>query len=73
MEAARDDLPEDIDTLIAVLLAERVRAAQVAANWQVAKARPPGDQALIAHQRLQIAKLPRAARPALLNTHGAAH
>src|SRR5271154_4727229 len=59
MEASRDDLPEDIDTLIAVLLAERVRAAQVAADLAVAKAQASDDQALIAHQQLQIAKLRR--------------
>jgi transposase len=59
MEAARDGLPEDIDTLIAVLLAERVRAAQVAAELAVAKAQASDDQALIAHQQLQIAKLRR--------------
>ena len=57
MEAARDDLPEDIDTLKAALLAERARAAQVAAELAVAKAKSSDDQALIAHQQLQIAKL----------------
>jgi len=60
MEAARDDLPEDIDTLKAALLAERARAAQVAAELAVAKAKSSDDQALIAHQQLQIAKLTRA-------------
>jgi transposase len=60
MEAARDDLPEDIDTLKVALLAERARAAQVAAELAVAKAKSSDDQALIAHQQLQIAKLTRA-------------
>src|SRR5277367_2188015 len=59
MATARDDLPEDIDALKAVLLAERVRAAQVAADLAVAKAQLSDDQALIAHQQLQIAKLRR--------------
>ena len=44
----------------AALLAERARAAQVAAELAVAKAKSSDDQALIAHQQLQIAKLTRA-------------
>src|SRR6202021_3637240 len=60
MTAARDDLPDDIDALKRALLAERDRAARVAAELAVAQARPSDDQALIAHQQLQIAKLTRA-------------
>src|SRR5260221_752790 len=59
MAAAREDLPEDVDALKAALLVERNRAAQVEAELAVAKAKASDDQALIAHQRLQIEKLTR--------------
>ncbi|MEA2962341.1 MAG: hypothetical protein QOI46_2439 [Alphaproteobacteria bacterium] len=59
MAAAADDLPDDIDALKAALLAERDRAARVAVELAVAQAKASDDQALIAHQRLQIAKLTR--------------
>src|SRR5437588_10541956 len=59
MAAATDDLPDDIDALKAALLAERDRAARVAAELAVAQAKASDDQALIAHQQLQIAKLTR--------------
>ena len=59
MAAAGEDLPESIDALKAALLAARVRAALVEAELAVAKARASDDQALIAHQQLQIAKLRR--------------
>jgi transposase len=59
MAAAADDLPDDIDALKAALLAERDRAARVAAELAVAQAKASDDQALIAHQQLQIAKLTR--------------
>jgi hypothetical protein len=52
-----DDLPNDIAALQAALIAERDRAARVEAELAVAKAKSSDDQALIAHQRLQIAKL----------------
>jgi len=54
-----DDLPNDIAALRAALIAERARAAKVEAELAVAKAKASDDQALIAHQRLQIAKLTR--------------
>jgi transposase len=54
-----DDLPNDIAALQAALIAERARAAKVEAEMAVAKAKASDDQALIAHQRLQIAKLTR--------------
>jgi transposase len=54
-----DDLPDDIAALQAALIAERARAARVEAELAVAKARASDDQALIAHQRLQIEKLTR--------------
>jgi transposase len=57
--ASAADLPDDIDALKAALLAANDRAAQVAAELAVARARASDDQALIAHQRLQIAKLTR--------------
>jgi transposase len=59
MAAAADDLPDDIDALKAALLAERDRAARVAVELAVAQAKASDDQALIAHQQLQIAKLTR--------------
>src|ERR1043165_6205521 len=59
MAAAADNLPEDIDALKAALLAERDRAARVAAGLAAAQAKASDDQALIAHQQLQIAKLTR--------------
>src|SRR4029077_3194565 len=55
-----------IDALRAALIAERakrideaVRAARVVAELAVAKAKLSDDQAMIAHQRLQIEKLTR--------------
>ena len=57
--ATREDLPEDIDALKAALLAERARAARVAAELAVAMAQASDDAALITHQRLQIEKLTR--------------
>jgi transposase len=57
--ASSDDLPDDIDALKAALLAANDRAAQVEAELAVARAKSSDDQALIAHQRLQIAKLTR--------------
>ena len=60
MAAARDHLPDDIDALKTALLAERDRMARVVAELAVAQAKASDDQALIAHQQLQIAKLTRA-------------
>ena len=57
--ASAGDLPDDIDTLKAALLAANDRAEQVTADLAIAKAKASDDQALIAHQRLQIAKLTR--------------
>jgi transposase len=59
MATTRQDLPEDIDALRAALLAERARAARVAAELAVAKAKASNDAAVIADQRLQIEKLMR--------------
>ena len=57
--ASAGDLPDDIDTLKAAMLAANDRAEQVTADLAIAKAKASDDQALIAHQRLQIAKLTR--------------
>ncbi len=59
MTTTADDLPDDIAALQTALIAERERAARAEAELAVAKARASDDQALIAHQRLQIAKLTR--------------
>jgi transposase len=59
MAAAREDLPENVDALRAALVAERARAARVEAELAVAKAKASDDDAMIAHQRLQIEKLTR--------------
>ena len=61
-----EELPDDIAALRASLVVERAkrleeaaRAARVEAELAVAKAKASDDQALIVHQRLQIAKLTR--------------
>jgi len=61
-----ETLPDDIAALQAALLAERqkrleevARATRIEAELAVAKAKASDDAALIAHQRLQIAKLTR--------------
>src|SRR5436309_7649435 len=59
MAPAFEDLPDDIDALKAALTAECDRAAGVEAELAVAKAKASDDQAVIAHQQLQIAKLTR--------------
>jgi transposase len=59
MVATHGALPDDIDALKVALLTERARATRVEAELAVAKAKASDDQALIAHQQLQIAKLTR--------------
>jgi transposase len=61
-----EDLADDIAALQAALVEERAtrleeaaRAARVEAELAVAKAKASDDQAVIAHQRLQIEKLTR--------------
>jgi hypothetical protein len=61
-----ENLPADIAALQAGLVAEHgkrmeeaAKAARVEAELAVAKAKASDDQAVIAHQRLQIAKLTR--------------
>ena len=59
MDAALDALPDDLDALKAALLVERAKALEVAAELAVARARASEDMALIAQQKLRIAKLER--------------
>ena len=51
--------PETLPDAIAALITERERAARIEAELAIAKAKVSEDEALIAHQRLQIAKLTR--------------
>jgi transposase len=66
MDSDPKALPDDIEALRAALVAERTeriaeagRAAQVEAEFAVARAKASDDQALIAHQQLLIEKLRR--------------
>jgi len=59
MDAARDALPDDIDALKAALIIERAKALEAAAELAVARAKASEDMALIAQQKLRIAKLER--------------
>ena len=52
-------LPDQIAALQTALIAERERAARIEAELAIAKAKASEDEALIAHQHLQIAKLTR--------------
>jgi transposase len=59
MDAGLEALPDDIDALKAALLDARARTQEVAAELAVARAKGSEDLALIAHQKLWIAKLER--------------
>jgi hypothetical protein len=59
MESPGDDLPEDVSALREALIVARVRALEIAADLAVAKAKASEDMALIAQQKLRIAKLER--------------
>jgi transposase len=59
MNLALDDLPDDIATLRAALVATRSHAAHVEIELAAARARCSDDQAVIAHLKLMIAKLNR--------------
>ena len=59
MVVSPEPLPDDVASLQAALLAATEQARQVEAELAVARARASDDQALIAHQQLQIAKLRR--------------
>ena len=59
MDPAPESLPDDVAALKAALIAERARRLEVAAELVVAQAKASEDMALIAAQKLQIAKLQR--------------
>jgi transposase len=59
MGASPDALPDDLEALKVALVAEAARAAHAEAELAVARAKASDDQALIAHQKLRIAKLER--------------
>ena len=59
MDTARDALPDDITALKEALIIERAKGLEVAAELAVAQAKASEDMALIAQQKLRIAKLER--------------
>jgi transposase len=59
MDTARDALPNDIAALKEALARERAKALDIAAELAVAHAKASEDSALIAQQKLRIAKLER--------------
>jgi len=59
MDTPRDALPDDITALKVALESERAKALDIAAELAVALAKASEDSALIAQQKLQIAKLQR--------------
>src|ERR1700687_1953061 len=59
MDPAPEALPGDVDALKAALIAERARRLDIAAELAVARAKASEDTALIAAQKLRIAKLER--------------
>src|SRR5450432_2916134 len=59
MDTPRDALPDDITALKEAFASERAKALDVAAELAVARAKASEDTALIAQQKLRIAKLER--------------
>ena len=59
MDADRDAVPDDIAVLKEALAVERAKALEVVAELAVARAKASEDGALIAQQKLRIAKLER--------------
>ena len=59
MDPASESLPDDVAALKAALVAERARGLEAAAELAAARAKASEDMALIAAQKLQIAKLQR--------------
>ena len=59
MNAGLPDLPDDVDALRALLVAERGRRIAAEANATAAQAKLSADQELIAHLKLQIEKMRR--------------
>src|SRR5436853_7874317 len=59
MDSGGEDIANDIAALTVALLAARDECAHAEAELAVARAKASDDQALIAHQQLEIAKLTR--------------
>src|ERR1700733_50458 len=59
MDTPRDAVPEDITALKVALASERAKALEIAAELAVPRAKASEDSALIAQQKLEIAKLQR--------------
>lgn len=59
MAPANEALPDDVAALKTALVAEREKRLKIAAELAVANAKAAEDQALIAAQKLRIAKLER--------------
>lgn len=57
MDADRDAAPDDVAALKKALAPERAKGLEIAAELAVARAKASEDEALIAQQQLQIAKL----------------
>src|SRR5262245_6390478 len=57
MDADRDAVPDDVAALKKALAVERAKGLKIAAELAVARAKTSEDEALIAQQKLQIAKL----------------
>ena len=57
MDADRDAVPDEIASLKEALAIERAKGLEIAAELAVARAKASEDEALIAQQKLQIAKL----------------
>ena len=57
MDADRDAVPDDVAALKEALAVERAKGLEIAAELAVARAKASEDEALIAQQQLQIAKL----------------
>ena len=72
MNSQTPAVPDDVEALKAALVAERERRLAAEADAAAAKARLSDDQALIAHQKLEIAKLRRELLRSALGAHSAA-
>ena len=59
MDADRDAIPDDVAALKEALAVERTKALEIAAELAVVRAKASEDEALIAQQKLRIAKLER--------------
>jgi len=57
MDAERDAVPDDVAALKQALAVERAKSLDIAAELAVARAKASEDEALIAQQKLQIARL----------------